>query len=47
MGNLNSQGEVVEPNDVSRVLEDLCDILEWHLRRYPGSTQTGLARGVP
>jgi hypothetical protein len=37
MGNLGPHGEAVEPNDAARVLEDLCEILEWHLRRSTGA----------
>jgi hypothetical protein len=34
MGNLGPHGEPVEPNDAARVLDDLCEILNWYLRRY-------------
>jgi hypothetical protein len=33
MGNLGPHGDAVEPSDASRVLDDLCEVLEWHLRR--------------
>ena len=29
MGNLGPHGEPVQPNDASRVLDDLCEILNW------------------
>jgi hypothetical protein len=35
MGNLGPHGEAVEPSDAERVLDDLCEVLEWYLRRYP------------
>jgi hypothetical protein len=38
MGNLGPHGEFVKPNDAARVLEDLCEVLEWYLHRYAGST---------
>jgi anti-anti-sigma factor len=34
MGNLGPHGEVVEPSDAARVLDDLCEVLEWYLGRY-------------
>ena len=34
LSNLGPHGESVEPSDVTRVLDDLCDVLEWYLRRY-------------
>jgi hypothetical protein len=37
MGNLGPHGEAVEPNDAARVLDDLCEVLEWYLRRYSGN----------
>jgi formylglycine-generating enzyme required for sulfatase activity len=33
MGNLGPHGEAVEPTDAARVLDDLCEVLEWYLRR--------------
>jgi len=36
-GNLGAHGEMVEPSDAIRVLDDLCEVLEWYLRRKPGS----------
>ncbi len=35
MGNLGPHGERVEPSDAARVLEDLCEVLDWYLRQYP------------
>jgi hypothetical protein len=40
MGNLGPHGEVVQPNDAARVLEDLCEILDWYARRYAGTAPT-------
>ena len=37
MGNLGPHGEPVHPSDAARVLEDLCEVLDWHSRRYPGT----------
>jgi hypothetical protein len=42
MGNLGPHGEAVEPNDAARVLDDLCEVLEWYLRRYTENVQTAL-----
>jgi hypothetical protein len=42
MGNLGPHGERVDPKDAARVLDDLCDVLDWHLQRYgegPAGTQ--------
>ncbi len=36
MGNLGPHGERVESSDAARVLEDLCEVLDWYLRQYPG-----------
>ena len=38
MGNLGPHGESVEPSDAARVLDDLCEVLDWYLRRYSLST---------
>jgi Domain of unknown function (DUF4145) len=41
MANLGAHGEVVNPSDASRVLGDLCDVLDWYLTRYgPASSTT-------
>jgi hypothetical protein len=37
MGNLGSHGEPVQPSDAARVLDDLCEVLEWFLQRNAGS----------
>jgi len=34
MGNLGPHGASVEPSDAARVLEDLCEVLEWYLQNY-------------
>lgn len=34
MGNLGPHGEPVESSDAARVLDDLCEVLDWYLRRY-------------
>ncbi len=34
MANLGPHGEVVEPNDAARVLDDLCEVMNWYLSRY-------------
>jgi hypothetical protein len=36
LGNLDPHGELVEVGDAAKVLDDLCDVLEWYLRRYGG-----------
>ncbi len=41
MANLGPHGEAVEPEDAVRVLDDLCEVLEWYLRRYPISPACG------
>jgi hypothetical protein len=40
MGNLGPHGEAVEASDAARVLEDLCEVLDWYLPRYgqPGNS---------
>ena len=45
MGNLGPHGEPVQPSDAARVLEDLCEVLDWHSRRYPGTDRFNY--GVP
>jgi hypothetical protein len=44
MANLGAHGEPVLAEDASRVLEDLCAILEWHRQQPAGS---GLAAAAP
>jgi hypothetical protein len=39
MGNLGPHGEKVHPGDATRVLDDLCEVLDWYITRY--------ARGSP
>jgi hypothetical protein len=34
MGNLGPHGESVEASDAARVLDDLCEVLDWFLQRY-------------
>jgi hypothetical protein len=36
LGNLGPHGEPVQPSDAARVLDDLCEVLEWYLSRRPG-----------
>lgn len=36
LGNLGPHGERVEASDAARVLEDLCDVIDWYLRSYAG-----------
>jgi hypothetical protein len=43
MGNLGPHGEAVEASDATRVLEDLCSILDWYLQRYQASQTVGEA----
>lgn len=46
MGNLGPHGEAVEPSDAARVLDDLCEVLEWYLQRKGTKTHFGAkARG--
>src|SRR5262249_52799397 len=33
LGNLGPHGEPVEPSDATRVLDDLCEVLDWYLLR--------------
>jgi hypothetical protein len=41
MANLGAHGATVQPSDASRVLDDLCEILDWYLARYgPTSSST-------
>jgi hypothetical protein len=35
MGNLGPHGEEVTSDDATRVLDDLCAVLEWYLQQYP------------
>lgn len=34
MGNLGPHGEAVESSDAATVLDDLCEVLDWYLRKY-------------
>jgi hypothetical protein len=34
LGNLGPHGEPVQPSDAIRVLDDLCEVLDWYLRSY-------------
>jgi hypothetical protein len=47
MGNLGPHGEAVQPNDAARVLDDLCEVLDWYLHRYadslPAARESGSA----
>jgi hypothetical protein len=51
MGNLGPHGELVKPTDAARVLDDLCEVLDWYLLRYarnssaasPESSSDGVA----
>jgi hypothetical protein len=54
MGNLGPHGEPVEPSDATKVLDDLCDVLDWYLRRYnsgepasPGDGAQGAGPATP
>jgi Domain of unknown function (DUF4145) len=38
MGNLAAHGEPVEPHDAVRGLDDLCEVLDWYVRRCGGPT---------
>ncbi len=38
MGNLGPHGEEVRPGDAVRVLEDLCEVIEWYAGRYAGGS---------
>lgn len=37
MGNLGPHGEAVEARDAARVLDDLCEVLDWYMQRYSRS----------
>jgi hypothetical protein len=47
MGNLGPHGERVEASDAARVLDDLCVILDWYLKRYsrPATASAAQAGG--
>jgi hypothetical protein len=50
MGNLGPHGETVEPSDAAKVLDDLCEVLDWYLRHYTGREPAfagALPRGGP
>jgi tetratricopeptide (TPR) repeat protein len=34
MANLGAHGEEVMPKDATRVLDDLCEVVEWYLKKY-------------
>lgn len=36
MGNLGPHGEAVQPTDAARVLDDLCEVIEWYLHKTLG-----------
>jgi formylglycine-generating enzyme required for sulfatase activity len=46
LGNLRPHGERVESSDAAKVLDELCEVLDWHCRRYSG-TDSALAEGQP
>jgi hypothetical protein len=47
VGNLGSHGVTVEPTDAVRVLEDLCEILDWCLNRYnAANSNSGVDQGL-
>lgn len=39
LGNLGPHGERVQPNDAAHALDDLCEVLDWYLRRYAASSR--------
>jgi hypothetical protein len=41
LGNLGPHGENVEPSDAARVLDDLCEVLDWYLPRDGKQPSTG------
>jgi hypothetical protein len=51
MGNLGPHGEPVQPSDAARVLDDLCEVLDWYLGRtstaQPGDEPVGRTDGMP
>src|SRR5262249_40941097 len=44
LGNLGPHGERVEATDAARVLDDLCEVLEWYLQRYTGPIHSAHAK---
>ncbi len=46
MGNLGPHGEPVEPSDAAKVLDDLCEVLDWYLRRYNSGDPTSPGGGA-
>lgn len=46
MANLGPHGDDVQPNDAARVLDDLCEILNWYLEHY-GESVRDPSRRVP
>jgi hypothetical protein len=47
MGNLGPHGESVQAADAARVLDDLCEVLDWYLQRYePPGTCPGAQQPV-
>jgi hypothetical protein len=44
LANLGSHGERVQAVDAVRVLDDLCEVLEWYLQRDPSSPASGRGR---
>jgi hypothetical protein len=47
IGDLGSHGAAVEPSDAARVLEDLCEVLDWYLWRTPGPPRPAPPRRAP
>jgi hypothetical protein len=45
MGNLGPHGESVETSDAVRVLDDLCEVLDWYLHKYASQGVVAEARG--
>jgi hypothetical protein len=41
LGNLGPHGESVQPSDAIRVLDDLCEVLDWYLRCYSKADPSG------
>jgi pSer/pThr/pTyr-binding forkhead associated (FHA) protein len=46
-GNLGPHGEKVEPIDATRALDDVCVVLDWHLRRGRAGADPGAPRPRP
>src|SRR3954447_12319974 len=47
LATLGPHGEKVEPSDATRVLDDLCEVLDWYLNRYGKRGEAAFGLGRP